>query len=112
LGTDRRRLEFSDTFAGLEPQTPSVDRSWGSEGVFDHREDGSQVAVPRETLLAELRQYGGRAYAGMVTFELAGVPGACVDARPQAHAPAASFLDGWPGNVSKNSSRHLVSYES
>lgn len=60
-----------DSITQLRPDTPSVDRSWGSEGVFDLREDGSQVAVPRETLLAELRQYGGRAYAGMVTFELA-----------------------------------------
>lgn len=54
----------------LEPMTPSVRRSWGSRGVFEIAEDGSEVAVPREVLFAELQKHGGRAYAERVTYEL------------------------------------------
>jgi hypothetical protein len=67
-----------DRITSIDPRTPHV-RHWSESSetgrsefrVFDITDDGQEVEVPRETLLAELRQHGGRAYLERVTYELA-----------------------------------------
>jgi hypothetical protein len=55
----------------LHPQAPSERRGTRDGQVFDITEDERWVPVPRDVLLAELRQYGGHAYAGQVTYVVA-----------------------------------------
>jgi hypothetical protein len=55
----------------LNPQSPSEQRGSRNGEVFDITEDDRWVPVPRDVLLAELRQYGGHVYAGQVTYVVA-----------------------------------------
>jgi hypothetical protein len=60
-----------DRATSIEPAKPSSpSRSWGSAGVFEVDAEGRSVLVPRETLIAELRQYGGRVWVDRVSYQV------------------------------------------
>lgn len=60
-----------ESITQLAPQSPSEQRGSRNGEVFDITEDERWIPVPRDVLLAELRQYGGYAYAGEVTYVVA-----------------------------------------
>src|SRR5579871_6040875 len=60
-----------DRATGIQPSgPPAPNRAWIDGGVFEVTADGRRVAVPRETLVAELRRYGGRVYVDRVSYQV------------------------------------------